>query len=135
MKRLASLLLVAVMLAAVVPASLLTALAADTSVVSPSVKDGVEVTYTGDAEADCFEVAFNLDLADGLDAIADVVGDEDKPGLGKQNLIENNLTAKDVVVGIAASGRTPFVIGGLEYAKELGCITAAIACNKGSVIG
>ena len=65
----------------------------------------------------------------------DVVGDEDKPELGKQNLIENNLTAKDVVIGIAASGRTPFVIGGLEYAKELGCTTAAIACNKGSAIG
>ena len=65
----------------------------------------------------------------------DVVGDEDKPELGKQNLIENNLTAKDVVVGIAASGRTPFVIGGLEYAKEVGCTTAAIACNKGSTIG
>lgn len=65
----------------------------------------------------------------------DVVGDEDKPELGKQNLIENDLTAKDVVVGIAASGRTPFVIGGLEYAKELGCTTAAIACNKGSAIG
>ena len=65
----------------------------------------------------------------------DVVGDEDKLELGKQNLIENNLTAKDVVVGIAASGRTPFVIGGLEYAKELGCTTAAIACNKGSAIG
>ena len=40
-----------------------------------------------------------------------------------------------MVVGIAASGRTPFVIGGLEYAKELGCTTAAIACNKGSAIG
>ena len=65
----------------------------------------------------------------------DVVGDEDKPELGKQNLIENNLTKNDVVVGIAASGRTPFVIGGLEYAKELGCTTAAIACNKGSAIG
>lgn len=65
----------------------------------------------------------------------DVVGDEDKPELGKQNLIENHLTAKDVVVGIAASGRTPFVIGGLEYAKEVGCTTAAIACNKGSAIG
>lgn len=65
----------------------------------------------------------------------DVVGDEDKPELGKQNLIENNLTSKDVVVGIAASGRTPFVIGGLEYAKEVGCTTAAIACNKGSAIG
>ena len=65
----------------------------------------------------------------------DVVGDEDKPELGKQNLIENNLTKNDVVVGIAASGRTPFVIGGLEYAKEVGCTTAAIACNKGSAIG
>ena len=65
----------------------------------------------------------------------DVVGDEDKPELGRQNLIENHLTKKDVVVGIAASGRTPFVIGGLEYAKEVGCITAAVACNKGSAIG
>lgn len=65
----------------------------------------------------------------------DVVGDEDKPELGKQNLIEINLNEKDVVVGIAASGRTPFVIGGLEYAKELGCTTAAIACNRGSAIG
>lgn len=65
----------------------------------------------------------------------DVVGDEDKPELGKQNLIDVKLTKEDIVVGIAASGRTPFVIGGLEYAKELGCITAAIACNKGSVIG
>ena len=65
----------------------------------------------------------------------DVVGDEDKPELGRQNLIENHLTKEDVVVGIAASGRTPFVIGGLEYAKEVGCITAAVACNKGSAIG
>lgn len=65
----------------------------------------------------------------------DVVGDEDKPELGRQNLIDVKLTKEDVVVGIAASGRTPFVIGGLEYAKELGCTTAAIACNKGSAIG
>lgn len=40
-----------------------------------------------------------------------------------------------MVVGIAASGRTPFVIGGLESVKELGCTTAAVACNKGSAIG
>ena len=65
----------------------------------------------------------------------DVVGDEDKPELGKQNLMEINLTKDDVVVGIAASGRTPFVLGGLEYAKEVGCITAAVACNKKSAIG
>lgn len=65
----------------------------------------------------------------------DVVGDEDNAELGKQNLIDVNLTKEDVVVGIAASGRTPFVLGGLNYAREMGCITAAIACNKGSAIG
>ena len=65
----------------------------------------------------------------------DVVGDEDKPELGRQNLIDIKLTKEDVVVGIAASGRTPFVLGGLEYAREVGCITAAVACNKGSAIG
>lgn len=65
----------------------------------------------------------------------DVVGDEDKPELGKQNLMDIKLTKEDVVVGIAASGRTPFVLGGLEYAREVGCITAAVACNKGSAIG
>ena len=59
----------------------------------------------------------------------DVVGDEDKPELGRANLIENNLTAKDVVVGIAASGRTPFVIGGLEYAKEVGCNEDSLPIN------
>ncbi len=40
----------------------------------------------------------------------------------------------DVVVGIAASGRTPYVIGGLEYANSLGCKTASIACTKNSEI-
>ena len=39
------------------------------------------------------------------------------------------------MVGIAASGRTPYVLGGLEYAKSLGCHTAAIACNAGSAVG
>ena len=41
----------------------------------------------------------------------------------------------DVLVGIAASGRTPYVLGGLDYAKSVGCHTAAIACNIGSAIG
>ena len=39
------------------------------------------------------------------------------------------------MVGIAASGRTPYVLGGLDYAKSVGCHTAAIACNIGSAIG
>ncbi len=60
---------------------------------------------------------------------------EDDPEQGRRDLEEHALTGKDVVVGIAASGRTPYVLGGLEYAKSLGCHTAAVACNKGSEIG
>ena len=39
------------------------------------------------------------------------------------------------MIGLAASGRTPYVIGGIEYAKSIGCRTAAITCNEGSAIG
>lgn len=60
---------------------------------------------------------------------------EDSKEFGKKDLQQHNLEKGDVVVGIAASGRTPYVIGGLEYANSLGCNTAAIACNKGSEIG
>ena len=64
-----------------------------------------------------------------------IEGAEDSKVLGKEDLEKHALTKNDVVIGIAASGRTPYVIGGLEYAKSLGCHTAAIACNKGSEIG
>lgn len=64
-----------------------------------------------------------------------IEGAEDDRELGKRDLQEKNLCAKDVLVGVAASGRTPYVLGGLEYAKTLGCATAAIACNKGSAVG
>ncbi len=60
---------------------------------------------------------------------------EDKPEVGEKDLKDIKLTSKDVVVGIAASGRTPYVIGGLKYANSLGCVTGAIACNKNSKIG
>ncbi|NMS24359.1 N-acetylmuramic acid 6-phosphate etherase, partial [Vibrio parahaemolyticus] len=59
---------------------------------------------------------------------------EDDPALGEQDLKENTLTQRDVVVGIAASGRTPYVIGGLEYANELGATTVALSCNPDSPI-
>lgn len=62
-------------------------------------------------------------------------GSEDDYNAGKDELVNINLCANDVVVGIAASGRTPYVIGGLEYAKSLGCKTGAIACNVNSEIG
>ena len=60
---------------------------------------------------------------------------EDSPECGKADLQSVNLTGKDTVIGIAASGRTPYVIGGLDYATELGCNTVSIACNSNSVIG
>ena len=64
-----------------------------------------------------------------------VEGAEDSLRLGREDLKGYGLNAKDVVVGIAASGRTPYVLGGLEYAGEVGCYTIAISCNKGSAIG
>ena len=64
-----------------------------------------------------------------------IEGAEDNEELAVNDLKSINLTNKDVLVGIAASGRTPYVIGGLKYANGLGCITGSIACNKGSKIG
>ena len=54
---------------------------------------------------------------------------------GASDLRERGLSDKDLVVGLAASGRTPYVVGGLVYAKATGCKTIAIACNQGSKIG
>ena len=60
---------------------------------------------------------------------------EDSPECGKADLQAVELTDKDTVIGIAASGRTPYVIGGLDYATQIGCNTVSIACNSNSVIG
>lgn len=64
-----------------------------------------------------------------------VEGAEDDPELCRKELLAINLKESDLAVGLAASGRTPYVIGGLRYAKEIGCRTVAIACNKDSAIG
>lgn len=61
-------------------------------------------------------------------------GAEDSFDYGKEDLKKANLTDKDVVIGLSASGRTPYVIGGLKYAGSIGCKTASIACNKNSEI-
>jgi len=61
-------------------------------------------------------------------------GAEDSPVLGEQDLKDIKFTNLDVVVGIAASGRTPYVIGGLEYANEIGATTIALSCNPDSPI-
>ena len=64
-----------------------------------------------------------------------VEGAEDSRELGRQDLIDHNLEKRDIVIGIAASGRTPYVLGGLAYAQELGCHTVGISCNPGSAVG
>lgn len=63
-----------------------------------------------------------------------VEGAEDSKTLAVEDLKNINLQANDIVIGIAASGRTPYVIGGIEYAKEVGAKTACITTSKGSVL-
>ncbi|MED7820071.1 MULTISPECIES: N-acetylmuramic acid 6-phosphate etherase [unclassified Francisella] len=57
-------------------------------------------------------------------------GAEDNPSFGEKDLKQIDLTAKDIVIGIAASGRTPYVIGALEYANSICAETVAISCTK-----
>lgn len=64
-----------------------------------------------------------------------VEGAEDSMELGRRDLEERRLTDRDIVIGLAASGRTPYVLGGLEYARSIGAHTVAISCNEGSAIG
>jgi N-acetylmuramic acid 6-phosphate etherase len=61
-------------------------------------------------------------------------GAEDNADAGAMDLQNIKLTATDVVVGIAASGRTPYVIGALKYARQLGAATIALSCNPDSAI-
>lgn len=64
-----------------------------------------------------------------------VEGAEDSESLATEDLGKLNLTSKDVVLGLAASGRTPYVIGGLDYAQKIGAGTISIACVNNSLIG
>ncbi|QPE17886.1 N-acetylmuramic acid 6-phosphate etherase [Providencia rettgeri] len=59
---------------------------------------------------------------------------EDKPELGEQDLKDIQFNKNDVLVGIAASGRTPYVLGALAYARQIGATTAAISCNPNSPV-
>jgi N-acetylmuramic acid 6-phosphate etherase len=63
-----------------------------------------------------------------------VEGAEDRPDLGVSDLKNINLTENDTVIGVAASGRTPYVIGALQYARSIGARTVAISCNKNARI-
>lgn len=74
-------------------------------------------------------------IAGGPKAIISAVeGAEDSVEGGAADLRNIALTDRDVVVGIAVSGRTPYVIGALNYAKALGCVTVGLTCNPESAI-
>lgn len=75
-------------------------------------------------------------IAGGEKAFTEAIeGSEDSEEMGKNDLIAIQLSENDVVIGLAASGRTPYVISGLNYANEISTPTIAIACNKNSEIG
>lgn len=74
-------------------------------------------------------------IAGGYDALYKATeGSEDNPGAGKTDLQNRGVTGKDAVVGIAASGRTPYTVGAVEFARNLGCFTACITCVPDSLI-
>lgn len=56
-------------------------------------------------------------------------GAEDDEGQGETDLQTIGLETRDIVIGLTASGRTPYVMGALLYARKMGCATAAISCN------
>ncbi|MDI6679163.1 N-acetylmuramic acid 6-phosphate etherase [Bacillus wiedmannii] len=74
-------------------------------------------------------------IAGGLKAFTKAVeGAEDREEFAEEDLKSIGLNEKDTVIGIAASGRTPYVIGGLKYAHSVGASTASISCNKNAEI-
>lgn len=74
-------------------------------------------------------------IAGGWDALYKASeASEDNKQAGANDLIDRGVNIKDAVVGVAASGRTPYTIGAVEYARSIGCFTACIVCNPESEI-
>ncbi|WP_186757557.1 N-acetylmuramic acid 6-phosphate etherase [Echinicola salinicaeni] len=74
-------------------------------------------------------------IAGGDSAIRTAVeGAEDDPDQAWKDLEKHQINSKDILIGIAASGRTPYVLGGLKAALENGLVTGSISCNKNAAI-
>lgn len=74
-------------------------------------------------------------MAGGLSAMVQAVeGAEDSRTMAVEDLKRINLTNKDIVIGIAASGRTPYVLGGVEYARSIGAKTASISTSQNTIL-
>ena len=91
--------------------------------------DAVECPPTYSTEPEMVQAL----MAGGYGAIFKAVeGAEDSKELGVEDMRSIHFTAGDVLVGIAASGRTPYVLGCMEYAKQLGAATVSVTCCPGS---
>lgn len=74
-------------------------------------------------------------MAGGMSAMVQAVeGAEDSRTMAVEDLKRINLTNKDIVIGIAASGRTPYVLGGVEYARSIGAKTASISTSQNTIL-
>ncbi|GAA1711098.1 N-acetylmuramic acid 6-phosphate etherase [Propioniferax innocua] len=132
-------------------AAALPAIADATELIVDSLRTGGRLIYTGagtsgrlgvlDA-AECVptfgtspEQVVGL-IAGGPEAMFRAIeGAEDSPTQGAQDLADIDVDQRDTVVGIAASGRTPYVLGALEHARSVGASTVAVSCNPDSAIG
>ena len=95
------------------------------------VLDAAEVPPTFSASPD---LVIGL-MAGGKDAMFRAQeGIEDNLAQGAADLVAAKLTENDFVVGLAASGRTPYVLGAVQKAREIGAITASISCNENSAL-
>jgi N-acetylmuramic acid 6-phosphate etherase len=128
----------------------LTEIAAATDAIVERMQNGGRLFYVGTGTSGrlgvldaseippTFGVSYDLVqgvIAGGYDALYKATeASEDDKEAGGDDLRKRGLTEKDAVVGIAASGRTPYTIGALEYARSLGCFTACITCVPGSEI-
>ncbi len=74
-------------------------------------------------------------MAGGAKALASASDvNEDSPEIGQRDIARRRPTRKDIVIGVSASGRTPYVVGAVEYARARGAKTAAITCNPSTAL-
>ena len=105
-------------------------IAAAVDVIAEKLQNGGRLIYAGCGPSGRLGV-----LAGGYQAMFRAVeGAEDDFGLGEEDLKKVSFTEKDILVGIAASGRTPYVIGAMKYAKTLGAAVLGVTCCKDSEI-
>ncbi|OSH32479.1 N-acetylmuramic acid 6-phosphate etherase [Enterococcus faecalis] len=91
--------------------------------------DAIELTPTYSVSP---ERAFGI-LAGGEKAMYQAIeGAEDSKELAIEDLTKHQLTARDVVIAIAASGRTPYAVSAIEYGKKVGALTISVTCNNQS---